>query len=55
MRRHMADCPPGYDELHRSYAADGARVIALATRRLPDGMTLSQLKGLSRDEVRAHL
>lgn len=43
--------PPGYDATYKHYAAQGARVIALARRRLPPGLSGPELRGLARGEV----
>jgi hypothetical protein len=48
-----ANVPEHYDRLYKSYAAQGARVIALASRPLPEAETdpVATLKAMTREEV----
>ena len=43
--------PEGYDSTYKHFAAQGARVIALARRQLPADLSGPELRGLSREEV----
>lgn len=43
--------PDGYDATYKHFAAQGARVIALARRMLPCDLSGPELRGLSREEV----
>jgi cation-transporting ATPase 13A1 len=43
--------PEGYDATYKHFAAQGARVIALARRLLPVELSGPELRGLSREEV----
>lgn len=50
-----ADIPPDYDPLYKQYAAQGARVIALATKTLDPVLGASELRALSREQVEGGL
>lgn len=47
--------PAGYDATYKHFAAQGARVIALARRSLSDDLSGPELRGLSRDEVETEM
>lgn len=47
--------PAGYDSTHKHFAAQGARVIALARRLLPAHLSGPELRGLAREEVEAEM
>jgi cation-transporting ATPase 13A1 len=47
--------PAGYDSTHKHFAAQGARVIALARRTLPSDLSGPELRGLAREEVEADM
>jgi manganese-transporting P-type ATPase len=51
MQRLMKDCPPNFEQRHRQYAAQGSRMIALAAKKLDKGMTLTEMKNMSREQV----
>ena len=53
----VASVPENYDRLYKSYAAQGARVIALASRSLPEAETdpVATLKAMTREEVEANM
>jgi cation-transporting ATPase 13A1 len=43
--------PADYDSTYKHFAAQGARVIALARRPLPAELDGPELRGLAREEV----
>lgn len=47
----VVQVPEDYDATYKHFAAQGARVIALARRVLPQDLTAPELRGLSREEV----
>jgi cation-transporting ATPase 13A1 len=47
--------PGYYDTCYKGYAAEGARVIALAAKRLPGDLGPVELRALGREEVEAGL
>lgn len=47
--------PANYDSQYKWYASQGARVIALAGKRLPASMDSSGLRALGREEVESGL
>lgn len=47
----MLQVPEAYDATYKHFAAQGARVIALARRLLPVELDAPDLRALSRDEV----
>lgn len=47
--------PEGYDATHKHFAAQGARVIALARRMMPADLSGPELRGLSREEVETNM
>jgi hypothetical protein len=47
--------PEDYDATHKYFAAQGARVIALARRALPSELSGPELRGLSREEVETEM
>ena len=49
--------PANYDSLYKSYAAQGARVIALASRALPEAETdpVATLKAMSREALESDM
>jgi len=51
VRGFLAPVPPTYDASYKRFAAQGARVIALARRVLPVGLEGPQLRGMGREEV----
>eukprot|EP00879_Flechtneria_rotunda_P011646 GHRR01012166.1.p1 GENE.GHRR01012166.1~~GHRR01012166.1.p1 ORF type:complete len:806 (+),score=277.48 GHRR01012166.1:722-3139(+) len=51
VRQHLATVPDNYDTIYKHFAAQGARVIALARRLLQAHLTGPELRGLSRDQV----
>ena len=51
----VASPPADYDEVYKRYAAQGARVIALARKKLPDSVDASMLRSYSREEVESGL
>ncbi|KAK2079975.1 hypothetical protein QBZ16_002370 [Prototheca wickerhamii] len=55
VRGELARVPEGYDAAYRAYAAQGARVLALAARRLPAGTAAPDLHGLPRDRAERDL
>jgi magnesium-transporting ATPase (P-type) len=48
---HGLQVPEGYDSTHKHFAAQGARVIALARRTLPPGLAGPELRALPREAV----
>lgn len=55
VQRLLAAVPPHYERCYKRYAAEGARVLALAHKQLPEGMTPSELRHLPRDEAESGL
>lgn len=55
VRGLLAEAPPHYEGCYKRYAAEGARVLALAYKELPAGMTPSELRHLPRDEAESGL
>ncbi|KAL6770987.1 hypothetical protein ACKKBF_B33495 [Auxenochlorella protothecoides x Auxenochlorella symbiontica] len=55
IRGDLAAVPPQYDATHRRFAAQGARVLALACRRLPAGLAAADLRALPRERAEAGL
>ena len=52
IRAHLKDVPSYYDRVYKEYAAEGARVLALAYKHLsPEAAEPSNLRHLSRDEA----
>jgi hypothetical protein len=56
----LVDClflqvPEGYDATYKHFAAQGARVIALARRQLPTDLSMPELRALSREDVEADM
>eukprot|EP00887_Chlorella_sp_A99_P006055 scaffold22.g6055.t1 len=51
----LAEVPPHFSACYKHYAAQGARVLALAARRLPGDPTPSELRHLPRDAAEAGL
>jgi hypothetical protein len=47
--------PAGYDATYKHFAAQGARVIALARRSLSGDLSGPELRGLSREDVEAEM
>ena len=52
---HLATVPPSYERHYKKYAAEGARVLALAYKRLPNDLTPSSLRHMPRDEAESGL
>ena len=52
---HLAEVPPQYERQYKKYASEGARVLALAYKRLPDDLTLSALRHTPRDSAESEL
>eukprot|EP00775_Hariotina_reticulata_P005162 gene5162-5400_t len=55
VRQHLRQVPDGYDPTYKHFAAQGARVIALARRQLPSNLSMPELRSLSREEVEADM
>ncbi|KAF8062935.1 PDR2 [Scenedesmus sp. PABB004] len=53
VRQHLATVPPHYDATYKHFAAQGARVIALASRRLSRELSGPDLRALPREEAEA--
>eukprot|EP00878_Enallax_costatus_P016666 GHUV01017486.1.p1 GENE.GHUV01017486.1~~GHUV01017486.1.p1 ORF type:complete len:1230 (+),score=386.32 GHUV01017486.1:189-3878(+) len=51
VRQHCKQVPDDYDATYKHFAAQGARVIALARRVMPAELTAPELRSLSREEV----
>lgn len=47
--------PSGYDATYKHFAAQGARVIALARRSLSGDLSGPELRSLSREEVETQM
>eukprot|EP01025_Chloroclados_australasicus_P006477 TRINITY_DN12088_c0_g1_i1.p1 TRINITY_DN12088_c0_g1~~TRINITY_DN12088_c0_g1_i1.p1 ORF type:complete len:850 (-),score=59.08 TRINITY_DN12088_c0_g1_i1:220-2442(-) len=47
--------PVDYEEVHRRYSARGARVIALAFKKLPNSMGPKELREMSREDAESEL
>lgn len=47
--------PTQYDSIYKHFAAQGARVIALARKLLPTELSAPELRALSREEVEADM
>ncbi|KAL4532436.1 hypothetical protein Ndes2526B_g08333 [Nannochloris sp. 'desiccata'] len=52
---HLKNIPSRYDRQYKRYASEGARVLALAYKKLPDEMTPSALRHTPRDEAESNL
>ncbi|GAX79126.1 hypothetical protein CEUSTIGMA_g6566.t1 [Chlamydomonas eustigma] len=57
VKQLLSDVPPNYDSLYKSYAAQGARVIALASRKLPEAETdpSASLKSMLREDLESEM
>jgi cation-transporting ATPase 13A1 len=47
--------PDAYDATYKQFAAQGARVIALAHKQLPAGLSGPELRALPREEAEADM
>lgn len=52
---HLGEVPLRYEKQYKRYAAEGARVLALAYKRLPDDLTPSALRHTPRDIAESEL
>jgi manganese-transporting P-type ATPase len=52
---HLAKIPTRYERQYKRYASEGARVLALAFKKLPADMTSSALRHTPRDEAESNL
>jgi cation-transporting ATPase 13A1 len=52
---HLGSVPSRYERQYKRYASEGARVLALAYKKLPDDMTPSALRHTPRDEAESNL
>jgi len=52
---HLGNIPSRYERQYKRYASEGARVLALAYKKLPDDMTPSALRHTPRDEAESNL
>jgi len=52
---HLNAIPEYFDRSYKKYAAEGARVLALASKKLPSDLTMSTLRHISRDEAESDL
>ncbi|KAK9845150.1 hypothetical protein WJX84_012056 [Apatococcus fuscideae] len=55
VRQFLAHPPADYDQSYKRFAAQGARVIALAYKRLPSSTATSELRSMSRDDIESGL
>jgi magnesium-transporting ATPase (P-type) len=51
----MLQVPKDYDVTYKAFAAQGARVIGLASRQLPSTLSGPELRHMSREEVEADM
>jgi manganese-transporting P-type ATPase len=55
VKKMLAKVPAGYDARYKSFAAQGARVLALGCKRLSGEMTPSAMRHLPRDQAESGL
>lgn len=51
----LAVVPEGYHRAYKHYACQGARVLALAVKKVPDDITLDQMRAMTRGDIERDL